>query len=218
MAFRVQEQPTAEGYNMQITTNRSVLAATSYVYGGTTDVVFDDVDQGSLQIVYTSTIPAAKTFTDTDVTVLPNSIAIDAHGFVTGLKVSIAIASGGTLPAGLTATDYWIIKMSAGVIKFAATLADALAGTAVAITDVGTHHVTTITAAALAGCVCKLQATNDGTNYFDISGLTKTITAAGNEIFPLVDKFYKALRINLAITAGEVTLSASLFGKKYANM
>ena len=200
---------------MFITTNRSVLAATTYVSGADIDIDMSGVDQGSLQLVYTSTIPANKTFTDTDVSVADNNVTIAAHGYTTGLKVSIAIAGGGTLPAGLTATNYWIIRVSATKIQFAANLADALAGTAVVMTDVGSHHVTTITVAALATCVAKLQATNDGVNFFDLSGLTKTITAAGNEIFPLVDKFYKALRINLAIAAGAVTLSATLFGKQY---
>lgn len=51
----------------------------------------------------------------------------------------IQFRSSGTLPAGITANDtYFVIPVSAGVIKIGETEDDALAGTAVNFTDVGT--------------------------------------------------------------------------------
>ncbi len=50
-----------------------------------------------------------------------------------------------TLPTGLTAgTDYWLIRVSATTARVATTLANAIAGTAIAFTDAGTgtHTVT----------------------------------------------------------------------------
>jgi hypothetical protein len=70
------------------------------------------------------------------------SLVAAGHGLETGdgpTTVSSTIA----LPAGLlAATDYWVIKDGTGEFNLAATLADALAGTAIAITDVGSGVLT----------------------------------------------------------------------------
>lgn len=57
--------------------------------------------------------------------------------FLLGEKVRLTTT--GTLPAGLALlTDYWVIRVSATVIKLAASLADAYAGVVVPFTDNGT--------------------------------------------------------------------------------
>lgn len=64
-----------------------------------------------------------------------------AHGLLTG-DGPLRLSSSGTLPAGLDdETDYWVIKIGANEIRLATSQANALAGTAVALTDngSGTH-------------------------------------------------------------------------------
>jgi hypothetical protein len=84
---------------------------------------------------------------------LASEAAIDAttdeftrhnHGFHTGTG-PVRLTTSGTLPAGLSlATDYWIIRVTDDVFKLAATPADAMAGTAIDITDAG-EAITTVT-------------------------------------------------------------------------
>lgn len=67
-----------------------------------------------------------------------------AHGWLTG-DGPVQFTTTGTIPAGLSLlTDYYIIKTAANTFKVAASRADALAGTAVAITSngTGTHTLT----------------------------------------------------------------------------
>lgn len=66
-----------------------------------------------------------------------------AHGYLTGDQVQVSSAT--TLPAGLSAaTYYYVIKLTDNTFKLASSLANALAGTAVDITDTGTgvHTIT----------------------------------------------------------------------------
>lgn len=83
------------------------------------------------------------TFEDADVHVVNNTVTETAHGLVTGDRVTIS-NSGGALPAGLSATTYYIIRTDDNTLKFATTLANADAGTAVDITAAaggGTHTI-----------------------------------------------------------------------------
>jgi hypothetical protein len=88
----------------------------------------------------TNVAPAAQTFVAAAVSLGSDIVTFDSpHGYSTGQKVQVS-NSGGGLPTGLSAaTDYFIIATSTRVLKFAASLADALAGTpAVDITGAGT--------------------------------------------------------------------------------
>lgn len=59
--------------------------------------------------------------------------------------------AGGALPAGLSATTYYAIRSSDSACKLATSVADAVAGTAVDITDAGTGtHTATLTLTARA--------------------------------------------------------------------
>jgi hypothetical protein len=76
-------------------------------------------------------------FAAADVTPATNRIALPDHAFVTG-DGPVFAASAGTLPAGLVAlTAYWLIVDTANAVRLAASKANALAGTAVDITDAG---------------------------------------------------------------------------------
>lgn len=91
----------------------------------------------------TFTIITDSTFVDGDVTVGTDQVTQTAHSFRTGDHVQLT--SSGTLPGGLAlATDYYLIIVDANEIKFAASLADAYAGTEVTITSAaggGTHTI-----------------------------------------------------------------------------
>jgi hypothetical protein len=76
-----------------------------------------------------------KTWTDTDVNTGTDRITVTSHGFVTGDRVLISSAN--TLPTGVTAGEYWVIRIDANTIQLATSLANALAGTAVDITAAG---------------------------------------------------------------------------------
>lgn len=65
-----------------------------------------------------------------------NEITINNHGFLTGLKIALSINSG-ALPAGLSSTNYYIIRSSANVFKLSSSYVGAIAGTPVLFTDNG---------------------------------------------------------------------------------
>lgn len=91
----------------------------------------DDSDVGSITVAQTVVGVASA------VGVTPNTVTFTAHGWNTGRAVALTIG-GGTLPGGLSATTYYVIVVDANTVKFATSLANAEAGTAVDITDQGT--------------------------------------------------------------------------------
>lgn len=85
--------------------------------------------------------PTTKTLAQaTDVNTTTDVLTISSHGFQTGMIV--AVSSSGTLPTGLSTTNYWVIRSDANTFKLATNLANAVAGTAVDITGVGSGTMT----------------------------------------------------------------------------
>ena len=75
-----------------------------------------------------------------DISIANNTVTETTHGWITGDRVYV---TGSDLPAGLTtATIYYIIKVDANTYKLATTLANAVAGTAVDLTDFGSSTLT----------------------------------------------------------------------------
>lgn len=70
-----------------------------------------------------------------------NEITFNANGYLTGTKIGLSI-SGGSLPAGLSARTYWVIRMTANVFKLADTYDLAIAGTPIDFTDTGSNAQT----------------------------------------------------------------------------
>ncbi len=159
-------------------TQTSIASSTTYKIGK-----FDSV---CYQLHYTDATPGVKTFVAANVNVTPNTVTITAHGYNTGLKVAL---TGTNLPGGLSATTYWIIRVDADNISFASSLALASAGTAIDITSQGTTANATLTPALLVttGFVVKLQQSNDGETFFDVSGVTVTITATGDTLWTVTN-------------------------------
>lgn len=160
--------------------------------------------------------PAAKAFATTDVDVDEDTITEVAHGFKTGLKGQFTTTT--TLPDGLSLiTDYFVIRTDADTYQVATSLANALAGTAVDLIDdgTGTH---TFTPTSIAGGTVKPQASEDGTNWFDIKSpegvaLSQNITVTANFMFNIPFAFYKYFRMAYGLTAGYLTTTTTVVGK-----
>lgn len=93
----------------------------------------------------TNTLGQSDTFTadaSTDVCTYTSTANVPSN-ILTGTRVRLTTTT--TLPAGLaTATDYYVIRVSDSTFKLATSYANAVAGTAIDITDAGTgtHTVT----------------------------------------------------------------------------
>lgn len=154
----------------------------------------------------TVSAPAAGTFT----CAASNICTKASHGYKNGLKVQVSTTT--TLPGGLSAvTDYYVIYLSASTFSLATSAANALAGTAIDITDAGTG-THTVTPQALAGGNVKLQGSQDGTTYVDL-GVSSNITTTANFIFEKVDPTFDYVRAVYTLTGGQISVSQNLLVK-----
>jgi hypothetical protein len=142
-----------------------------------------------------------------------NQATVTSHGLITGAK--IALTTTGGLPSGLASTMFAIV-VDSSTLKFATTLARALAGTAEDITSdgTGTHTVTPV---ALSGSF-KLQASNDynpkinpvaaGT-WSDITGSSVAVAGSGSFGWNVSDAYYAWVRLVWTFADGTGSMSAS---------
>lgn len=146
---------------------------------------------------------------DSEVVVADSQIIIPSHGFTTGFKIRLTTT--GTLPDPLlTATDYFIIKISNDIIQLASSLVNALAGTAITLIDQGSSGaVSTITGVALASVSIVFQKSNDGVNWINLDTPT-SITVDGNFITKQPNVSYKYFRAVKALTSGQVDLKCNI--------
>lgn len=133
------------GPDVQPTFQRQLVSASSYSVAATTmpavatliDVIgyvrVTSVTTTTAQSV-TNTLSQTSTFTaDAGTDVITHS----GYNLLTGTRVRCTTTT--TLPAGLSlATDYFVIKISTTTAKLATSYANAIAGTAINITDAGT--------------------------------------------------------------------------------
>lgn len=164
----------------------------------------DDGGAGGVSVAETNAGVAST------VDVSADTITIASHGFIDGLKGQATTTA--TLPAGLaTSTDYFVIVVDANTIKLAASLADALAGTNIDITDQGTDGAThTFTPTALAGGSVKLEASLDGTTYALVTSSTQSVTASGKFFWNEPDPGYQYVRLVATVTAGQIAIVAKI--------
>jgi len=87
-------------------------------------------------------LPDPKTFVDAAINVGSDTIALPAHDLQTADK--IALSTTGTLPTGLSAQNYYVIRDTAHTIQLATSPANARAGTEIALAadGSGTHIIT----------------------------------------------------------------------------
>lgn len=169
----------------------------------------------SVGIFLNNTVAAstADTFVDADVTVAADTIALPSHGWLTGRKV--AATTSGVLPGGLSATDYFIIKVDANTVKLATNLANALAGTAVDITSAAGGGTHTLTPAALASASYQTQISPDeGTTWFDLASATANITSTGKMFEKHEFPPWSHVRIKFSASAGQVSTVINILQKE----
>lgn len=130
-----------------------------------------------------------------------------AHGFTTGLKGQASTTT--TLPAGLAlTTDYFVIVISADTYKLASSLALALAGTAIDITDAGTG-THTFTPTAIAGASYQTLVSTDSVNWVALAAATN-ITASATVLVEKLEPMYDYVKITYLITAGRMQVQQNL--------
>lgn len=136
------------------TTYAALFAEIGTKYGaGDGSTTFNVPDPKGRTLVIAGAGSLAESFAAAAVTVATDLITVQSNvdRWVTGMKVRATTT--GVLPTGLAAlTDYFVIRVSATTIKLAATLANAVAGTAIDLTaqGSGTHTLThTLTARAI---------------------------------------------------------------------
>lgn len=115
------------------------------------DVVSEPgVAQLNLQLFQQSATAKSTTFTadaGTDVITIASGNFYNNPNLTSSEGRAVTVSSSGTLPAGLAAaTTYFLIGVTATTYKLATTLANAIAGTAIDITDAGsgTHTITSV--------------------------------------------------------------------------
>ena len=199
---------------MQTRSAGTVLSATSLASTQSYSVDVSSVDSVSVQVVYSDVAPAAKIYNGASaavVVVADDTIVIAAHGYVTGTRVAATTA--GPLPTGLSATNYFIIRVDADTVKLASSLANAVAGTAVNITAVGVGN-STLTPSTSAGNIAKLQESNDNTNWVDVASATVTIaTTAGVSLWNYTGAS-RYLRVLYTPSTGQVSLAIHTSSKR----
>lgn len=153
-----------------------------------------------------------------EVDVTLNTVTIPTHGYTVGLKGQLTTT--GTLPAGLSlATDYFIIVVDADTVKFATSLVNAQAGTAVDITNQGASaSVNTFTPTSIAGATIGLQQSN---NYNPVTaagdwaalGSPTSITVDAVVALEKDRPTMNWIRVAFALTAGHISATLYQLGK-----
>ena len=192
--------------------NDSQTIASTATSGSTQAQIIEHQNMWDAQIVITDGAPSAKTFTYLS----GNSCTCTGHGYLVGLKV--ALTTTGTLPAGLSPGNYYIIVVNSNTIQFATSQANALAGTAVALSDAGsgTH---TATPAALAGTLVVQKSNDIPPNTQSWFTLTSPSTAASQNISATTLNYfdtaagYPYVRFLLTVTAGQCSAVVKYTGK-----
>lgn len=141
-----------------------------------------------------------------------------AHGYLTGMKLTVSTTD--TLPGGLAAlTDYYFIYLSPTTGKLATSQANALAGTAVDITNAGTGTHTIVVNTTIAGSI-KLQKSLDPETvpaasrvWFDIASSSQNFTGSTTLNWAYADVAYRAVRAVVTVTSGMVSAAVRLNGK-----
>lgn len=201
------------GLTTLITTDDSAangtMTLTQTVPGATTNAVPKNADEsgaGGIGVAETTAGVA------TEVSPSADTLTIPSHGLFEGLKGQLTTT--GTLPAGLSlATDYFVIVVDSDTIQLASSLANALAGTEIDITDYGaTTSVNTFTPTALAGGAVKVEKSNDtksaveaGTATWEDVAAATSVTADAEVWFEKDKPPYKWIRLHYTVTAGSMS-------------
>lgn len=155
---------------------------------------------------------------DSDVDIDNDRITEASHGLTTGLKVSLSTATGSSVPDSLSAnTTYFAIKLNENLYQLSTSAANAIAGTAIDITDVTGGGTITLTPVGLVlgqgGFTW--QGSNDNSSWFVVSGTTVSFSSStATQAWDFGEYDYKYLRMNLTgPDSGGASVVVTLHGK-----
>ncbi len=160
-----------------------------------------------------------------------NTATLTAHAYLTGDGPVRLTTSGSLAGTGLAvATDYWLIKSATDTVKFALSLADAIAGTAIDLlgSGTGTHTIVdtadtvrqgseiTYTARGLRDCVLRLQAFAgiDGTSVGSSSPAEMLAAVMAKAKLPVQAAALVAAKIGL-VSFGELQMIDGVVGASF---
>ncbi len=197
--------PLQNGAAPAITTTASQLVTALLLDSGVTDLITPSGSGASPLIAYS--VHPLLTGADSEVDVDEDTVSIPSHGYVTGFAVQLTTT--GTLPDGLsTGTDYYVIKVDANTIQFAASEQDAEDGVAIDLIDEGSNGaVNTVTGDALSNASVTFQKSNDGVNWINIQSAT-SITVDGSVLLEQPNVSYRYFQVVKDLDAGVFDLKA----------
>lgn len=165
----------------------------------------------SVYATATAIATATENFTDTDVNVPDSEVTLTAHGYTTGLAVTLT--TDGTLPDPLVVlTTYYIIVVDANTVQFATSYANALAGTEIVLIDAGgVGDAQAVVPTALAGTMT-IQKSLDATTWVDTT-MTEAFTATESVWWDSAEVWYSYFRLKFAVTTGRASCSARFNAK-----
>lgn len=192
---------------------KDLFASMTSTNSGDSEVIKLDYAAGfSVQAVYDVQTPAAVIVASAAIVFSTATWTSTAHGFTTGLKVRLTTSS--ALPAPLQlATDYFVIVVTANTFKLASSLALALAGTPVTLSDAGVGNQT-VTPVALAGATIGFYGSNvEEGDVWTLLATATAITVDGSSYYPPVATAqpplaYRRFKCVKGLTAGVVDLRA----------
>ena len=127
-----------------------------------------------------------------------------AHLLTSGLKVQLTTSS--ALPSGLAlSTDYFVIVVSADTFRLASSLALALAGTPVTLSNSGVGNQT-VTPTALAGGNIKFEQSNSSSGPWVALGSAVNITVDADVALEKDRPTSRYVRVYLTLTAGNISV------------
>lgn len=191
--------------------NKLLVNETNNAYTLTSDPYSVEHQGGYCYVAaYTVASLTNKTFVDADVNVGDDEITITGHDLVAGQAFTLTTT--GVLPGGLAlATPYYAIVVDANTIQVASSLANALAGTPVAITSAAGGGTHTVAKTALTGTSVKVQFSLDyldnaqpATNaaWYDVTSSSTNITATGSNYQNVADAYYPWIRFVVTQPSG----------------
>lgn len=194
---------------------KDILAAVISTAAGDSEIIdlfgaAGGASKFSCHAVYDVVSPSAAVIAVANITISsdpthPSQFMKTNHGLVTGLKVQATTADTLAVPL-VVATDYYVIRIDANYFALATSQANAIAGTKIAITNVGVTS-TTLTPVALAGASVTFRKSNNGTDWVDVQTAT-AITVDGSVMIEQANVSYRYFKAVKALTAGQVDLKA----------
>jgi len=194
-------------------TAAGVVSATSTATGGSTNYSLASSTPAALSVF------AARMYggLSSAYVLSAANVHVSAHGLATGLGVWFSTSSSVGLSPLVCGTTYYAIRVDADNFELSDTSTGAIAGNYITFTSSSATPGNTFTVhpTAFAGTYAfKWQASNDGTNFFDLSVTSVTYSAPGTYGWDFSTTNYRYLRVNVdAGTGGGLTLKVIVNGK-----